>query len=277
MTTLVNGKAIAAKIHASLKNNIETLSRPLGLSIFIAENHPASLAYVKKKMALAEALGVTVYFHELVSGDGEQFLEKGLLRDAKDPEVDGIIVQLPLPSGWNRDKLLQLIPKEKDVDVLTRESMALFRDGKLPILPPIVGAIQAILEEHKVSLEEKDVLVIGRGRLVGQPVSLWLRHNDAHVTMVGNDVSDLGTLTREADIIISGAGSPKLITKEMVSEKTVLLDAGTSEDGGSLVGDVAEECYSAVELISPVPGGIGPLTVAMLMKNLYILGKARMN
>lgn len=277
MTTLVNGKAIAQKVSASLKKNIATLPRPLGLSIFIAGTDSASLAFVKKKMTLAEELGITVYLHELVSGDGEQFLEKGLLRDAKDPEVDGIIVQLPLPEGWNRDRLLQLIPKEKDVDVLTRESMALFRDAQLPILPPVVGAVQAILEEHEVSIADKDVLVVGRGRLVGQPVSLWLRHNDAHVTMVGSDVADLATLTKEADIIITGVGIPKLITKDMVSEKTVLLDAGTSEDGGSLVGDVAEECYDAVQLLSPVPGGIGPLTVALLMKNLYMLGKARMH
>ncbi len=276
MTTLVDGKAIAKKIQLALKKNLEVLPRPLGLSIFIAGNNSASLTYVKKKMALAQELGITVYLHELVAGDGEQFLEKGILRDAKDDEVDGIIVQLPLPEGWNRDRLLNLIPKEKDVDVLTRESMAHFREGKLPILPPVVGAVQAILEEYAIPVADKDVLVIGRGRLVGQPVTLWLKHNDAHVTMVGNDVADLATLTQEADIIISGAGAPKIITKEMISEKTVILDAGTSEDGGSLVGDVDNGCRGVASLVSPVPGGIGPLTVVMLLKNLYILGKGRM-
>jgi methylenetetrahydrofolate dehydrogenase (NADP+)/methenyltetrahydrofolate cyclohydrolase len=277
MTTIVDGKAIARTIGSALKKNVEALPRPLCLSIFIAGTDSASLAYVKKKMRLAEELGVTVYLHELVAGDGDQMLEKGILRDAKDPEVDGIIVQLPLPEGWNRDKLLNLIPLEKDVDVLTRASMASFREGKLPILPPIVGAIQAILETHGVAVADKDVLVIGRGRLVGQPVSLWLRHNDAHVTMIGDEVTDLGELAREADIIISGAGSPKLLTPDMVSGKTVVIDAGTSEDGGVLVGDVSPECREVVGLLSPVPGGVGPLTVVMLMKNLYLLGKARMN
>lgn len=275
MTIIVDGKSIARKVATLLKQNIVALPHSLTLSIFVAGNDPASLSYVKKKMLLADELGVTVYLHELVAGDGEQVLEKGIVRDAKDPEIDGIIVQLPLPIGWDRDKLINLIPKDKDVDVLTRASMASFREGKLTILPPIVGAIQAILEEHNIPVADKDVLVVGRGRLVGQPVSLWLRHNDAHVTMVGDEVKDLSVLTHEADIIITGAGSPKLITKEMISEKTVILDAGTSEDGGVLVGDVDKSCADVARLLSPVPGGIGPLTVAMLMKNLYLLRKER--
>ncbi len=275
MGVIVDGKSLAQRLAETLKKTTDSFSRPLNLSIFVAGSDPSSLSFIQKKIQRAKETGITVYLHELVAGDGEQFLEKGILRDAKDKDIDGIIVQLPLPEGWNRDRLLNLIPKEKDVDVLTRASMADFRDGKLPILPPVAGAIQAIFEEYNVSLEGKDVLVVGRGRLVGQPVSLWLRHNDAHVTMVGDEVTDLRSLTREADIIISGAGSPRLITKDMITEKTIIIDAGASEDGGIIVGDVATDCREVAALISLVPGGVGPLTIVSLLKNLYILGKLR--
>jgi methylenetetrahydrofolate dehydrogenase (NADP+)/methenyltetrahydrofolate cyclohydrolase len=163
MGVIVDGRSLAQRLAETLKRTTDSFSRPLNLSIFVAGSDPSSLSFIQKKIQRAKEIGITVYLHELVAGDGEQFLEKGILRDAKDKDIDGIIVQLPLPEGWNRDRLLNLIPKEKDVDVLTRASMADFRDGKLPILPPVAGAIQAIFEEYNVSLEGKDVLVVGRG------------------------------------------------------------------------------------------------------------------
>ena len=158
-------------------------------------------------------------------------------------------------------------------DVLSPDAIALFRKGELRILPPVASAIAEILNTHHISVVEKDVLIVGHGKLVGVPAAILMRHNGAHVTIIEKPTSALPQLTKEADIIVLGVGVPGLLRPSMVKKGVVILDAGTSETGGVLVGDADPECVTHASLFTPVPGGIGPVTVACLMQNIVMLSQ----
>jgi methylenetetrahydrofolate dehydrogenase (NADP+)/methenyltetrahydrofolate cyclohydrolase len=187
-------------------------------------------------------------------------------------EGDAALIQLPVPP--EAVSLLEKIPLGKDADVLSKAAREKFGRGDADsLLPPVVSAIQKILEFGKVEIVGKRVVVVGAGFLVGAPTATWLKQKGAHVEVVTLESGDLSALLRAADIVVSGAGSPHLIKPGMLKEGVVLIDAGTSEASGKIVGDADPACASKCLLFTPVPGGLGPLAVACLFENVVTLAE----
>jgi methylenetetrahydrofolate dehydrogenase (NADP+)/methenyltetrahydrofolate cyclohydrolase len=237
---IVNGKKIAEEIVASLGNSL----RGKKLGIVVGTQDVATESFIKIKARVALRLGV-----EVVRGELGSLVQS----------CDGIIVQLPHPDA---EALIAQIPPEKDLDAI----------GPNPLVrTPVAEAISEVLVRGTVSALQKKVVVVGRGRLVGAPAAELLKELGAHVTVITQDEGSLTEL-KDADIVVLGAGEPGLVKPEMLKEGVVLIDAGTSEAAGRLMGDADPACAEVASIFTPVPGGIGPIAVAMIFKNLAELG-----
>ena len=272
---IVDGKKIAEEIREKLARIVSGFSVPPKLAIVVVGDNPVIESFVRIKKKVGESLGIVIAEERFAASVEPETLLSAIKKLAADETIDGIIIQLPLPPSIDIRAALDAVPTEKDVDMLSTESVAAFRRGDAPILPPIAGAIQEILERSKVNVAGKETLVLGYGRLVGVPASLLLRHNGAHVTVIDQEISDLAEHTRESDIIICGVGKPGMLKPEMLKDSVVLIDAGTSEAGGKIVGDAAPACADVASVFTPVPGGVGPIAVALIFKNLLVLAAAR--
>ena len=260
---IVDGKKIAEELKLEIKEKLDTTNKLKMVAVLVGDN-PVSANYVKYKKSFGANLGVEVVMYEFEDTISQIELEQEILKLADDDSIDGIIVQLPLPLDLDTKKILSLIPTSKDVDAL----------GEVPTcLSPVVRAVSEILTRYEVEVMNKNIVVIGDGKLVGRPVAIWLASLGAQVTQVKNQqsVEDLTNILQKADIIISGVGKPGLVTKEMIREGVILIDAATSEEGGKLTGDISKDCLEKSALFTPVPGGLGPITMAMLFMNLVDL------
>ena len=270
MVYILSGEKIARQILSNLKK--KKARRKLSLIVVQVGGNKVSLKYVAEKEKAAKELNVSFRLVNLSLNISQTKLEQEIKKMGKDKKVSGIIVQLPLPRHFNTQRVLDRIPKEKDVDVLSSVSFSDFALGLLPILPPTVGAISLLLKKAKKNLVGAKVVVVGAGRLVGLPTALWLTQQGASVLMVQKGTRNIPQIIAKADIVISGVGKPGLITGKMIKKGAVVIDAGTSVEGGSTKGDIDFKSVSKkAGFLSPVPGGVGPLTVACLFKNLYIL------
>jgi methylenetetrahydrofolate dehydrogenase (NADP+)/methenyltetrahydrofolate cyclohydrolase len=270
---IIDGKAIAADIEEGLRRALTRFASPPTLAIVVVGKNPVIESFVGIKKRVGERLGIVVvesYFDDSISGEE---LKKAIETIAADRAISGIVVQLPLPEHIDMQTILNAVPIEKDVDMLSASAIALFASGDAKIIPPVAGAIQEILERTHTSVASREVLVLGYGRLVGKPASILLRHNGAHVTVIDREISDLALHTRESAIIISGVGKPGLILPEMLASGVVLIDAGTSELGGKIVGDALPSCAEVANVFTSVPGGVGPIAVTMIFKNLCVLAR----
>lgn len=270
---LVDGKALRDKIKQQIHIEVDRLGKPVCAAVIIVGSDPVTERFVTAKEQFARDVGITLVRHTFDVDVSEEVLSHALETLAQDISINAIIVQLPLPHSMNASKLLNMIPIHKDADMLSALSLTKFRSEESTILPPVAGAVQAILEEYGVSVLEKDVLVLGHGKLVGAPVALLMRHNHAHVTVVDQPIADLSRMTKDAEVIVSGVGTPGLITKDMITPGVVLIDAGTSESGGKIVGDIDAACALYASVMTPSPGGVGPVTVAQLCKNIVLLAR----
>ncbi|HRZ30216.1 MAG TPA: bifunctional 5,10-methylenetetrahydrofolate dehydrogenase/5,10-methenyltetrahydrofolate cyclohydrolase [Candidatus Paceibacterota bacterium] len=261
---IVDGKALAEEIKQDLRARAR--GKDLHLAVVWVGEDPVSERYVERKKKLGLDLGIEVVVYEYPSTILEGDLIEEINRLVADDKINGIIVQLPLVGGIDEQKILDLISPEKDVDALGQEPK---------VLPPTVGAIKYILEKNNVSLAGKNVVILGKGKLVGRPVAIWLTQAGANVAVIDSRTSDSESvnLFKTADIIVSGVGKSDLITPDKIKEGVILIDAGTSESSGQLVGDANPACADKCSLFTPVPGGVGPLTVVMLFKNLLELNK----
>lgn len=259
---IINGKEIAEKIKTDLKK--KAWGKGLSLAVVWVGDNPVSEKYIARKRKVGEEIGVEVKVYEYAEEISQEELEEEVKKLADRRDINGIIVQLPLPQHLDTEKILGLIPAEKDVDTLTSESR---------VDSPVVGAVKEILQSNNVKLENKRITVIGYGKLVGKPIAMWLATEGINLSIhiVSNEQERLETILPDSDIIISGAGSPGLIKPSMIKEGVVIIDAGTSESGGKLTGDADPACAEKCALFTPVPGGVGPLTVVMLFKNLLTL------
>lgn len=286
MTRILSGETIARRILSALKK--KKAKRALSLAVIQVGANKVSLKYVEEKRKAAKELGVRFRFVLLSSGISQARLEQQVRKIGKDPKVSGMIVQLPLPASLNAQKALDLIPKEKDVDVLSSASFSDFALGTLPILPPTVAAIAQLLKATKKKVEGSKVAVVGVGRLVGLPTALWLAQQGATISLIQKGTRNTKQLILKADIVVSGVGRPGLITGDMIKKGAVVIDAGTSSEGSpstrsarsgrqaSLIGDVDFESVSKkAGFLTPVPGGVGPLTVACLFQNLFTLSSKK--
>lgn len=261
---IIDGKKLAEGIKAELRSELETKSSKLRLDVILVGNNIASEKYVEKKRRMGEEIGVEVVVHELIGDIEQSDLEEEVKKLVDDQRVNGIIIQLPLPTQIEEEKILNLVPAEKDVDALSHEAQ---------VLSPTVGAIREIIERNNINLENKKIVVVGQGKLVGRPTAIWLTQEGYNVSAVDSKTENIDELLSLADIIISGAGKPGLITPDKIRDGIVIIDAATSESSGQLAGDADPACANKCALFTPVPGGVGPLTVVMLFKNLVALNR----
>jgi len=268
-TLVVNGKELSQKVEDRLEAQVEQLDDKPSLGIYVVGDDKATAMYVKKKRELADRIGVN--FYEFIFED--DVTEQELVNHIQNHQenVDGIVVQLPLPNHIDTEKVCSMIPVHKDPDLLNKETIAKFNKGDLSLLPPVVSAIDEIISEYDLDVKENKVLVIGKGKLVGGPAISYFTHKGAEVIAVGKEDGDFIDISKQADIIVSGAGVSDLVTPEKIKEGVVLFDGGTSGSSGSLRGDIDWECEKKAALFSRSPGGIGPLTVASLFKNFISL------
>ncbi len=269
----IDGKQIRDRIKRELRDEVVSLGEKPHLAIISVGENPVIRGFINIKKRFAEEIGV-VFTEDIFSYDVTfSQIQKRIEEFSNAPEVTGIIVQLPLPRHLDTDKVLNLIPVSKDVDVLSHDANELIKRNDSSILTPVVGAIIEICKEASVEIRDKKVLVVGHGRLVGAPSAAWFRKQGGQVTVLDRPTENLAEITRNADIIVCGVGSAGLITPEMLKHGVVILDAGTSEEGGLIVGDADPRCEKVASVFTPVPGGIGPITVAIIFRNLILLNK----
>lgn len=271
MAKILSGERVSRRILNSLKRKRK---KNLSLCVVQVGGNLVSGKYIEEKRKFAKELGVEFRLVVLPSNISEMKLKQQIEKIGKDKKVTGMIVQLPLPSKLNTQRVLDLIPKAKDVDVLSSASFSAFALGTLPILPPTVAAIALFLKETKKKLEGSQVAVVGVGRLVGLPTALWLAQQGATISLIQKETRNASQLILKADIVIAGVGKPGLITGKMIKKGAVVIDAGTSVEASSIKGDVDfESVAKKASFLTPVPGGVGPLTVACLFKNLFLLNE----
>lgn len=263
---IVDGKKIAERIKRELKMLAASLA-PKTLVIFVVGSDPASARFVERKRVFGDEIGVTVEVKQFPEDVAAEFLISEIKNSAA--YANGIVIQLPLPSHLPKQEILNAVPAELDVDLLSDEGAARWASGPSRRLPPVAAAFAEIFKEYHVDLANKNIVVIGAGVLVGKPVSEYLTSLGAAHTVIDKDTPDPTAFMQKADIIISGAGVPGLVRAEHVKEGVVLIDAGTSSASGKLVGDIDQSAYEKASLVSPVPGGVGPITVAALFAHLF--------
>ncbi len=270
---LIDGKAIAAEIRAELKARTqafeEKYGKKIGLAVVLIGNDPASQVYVRNKVKACEEAGIRSFRHDLPEETTQKQAEELVSALAEDEHVHGILIQLPLPRGLDEKRLLSLIPPSKDVDGFLAENigrLALKEAGTVACTP--LGVME-MLSRSNIPVAGKRAVVVGRSNIVGRPMALLLLNADATVTVCHSKTKDLLEECRRADILVAAIGKPKFITADMVKEGAVVIDVGMDRDeNGKLCGDVDfENVKEKASAITPVPGGVGPMTIAMLLKN----------
>ncbi|HSS34553.1 MAG TPA: bifunctional methylenetetrahydrofolate dehydrogenase/methenyltetrahydrofolate cyclohydrolase FolD [Solirubrobacterales bacterium] len=277
--TVIDGKAVAARIRADVAREVAKLPSPPGLATILVGDDPASAVYVRMKREDSAEVGIESFHHE-PEGDVSQEDMQALIESLNaDDRVDGILLQLPLPPHLDQDPLIAAIDQSKDVDGLTPLSAGLLaqgREGAMVSCTP--RGVMELLREAGAELEGARAVVVGRSILVGKPLAALLLAANATVTHCHSRTRDLAAVCREADVLIAAAGSPALITAEMVRPGAIVIDVGTNRGEDGLVGDVDFGPVSEVAgAISPVPGGVGPMTRAMLLVNTLDAARRRRN
>ena len=272
---LLDGRKLAEKVLGGLKEEIAKRKKLLRLAVVIVGENSVTLKFIEQKKKAAEFLGVGIHIYPFEESITTNALRKRIGEIVHEAKNTGVIVQLPLPVHINAQYILNAIPPEKDVDVLSARALGNFYVGRSVVLPPVVGAVKVFFDEYNIEYRNKYAVVVGVGKLVGKPVAARLINEGVALSVVNEYTKDIGEFIRKADIIISGVGKPKLITSDMVKDGVIVIDAGVSEAEGKTVGDVDFDSVSVkASYITPVPGGVGPLTVAVLFKNLLNLAES---
>ena len=258
----VDGKALASEILASVK--AELAGKTLIVRAVCVQPSAATESFLTAKAKRAQEAGMQLEVMRLADDATNEDVIAAVQKDG----ADAVIVQLPLPGHLDTQLILDAIPLNKDADVLSAKAYSAFEAGG--IMPPVADAVREILERNNIRVEGKQCLVIGEGRLVGAPVAAWLWREGARTTVHSKETEGTPDFA-SMDIIVSGAGSPGLVTSGMVKQGAVLIDAGTSEEGGVLKGDINPAAYEKASLYTPVPGGVGPVAVACLYRNVLFL------
>jgi methylenetetrahydrofolate dehydrogenase (NADP+)/methenyltetrahydrofolate cyclohydrolase len=265
---IIDGKAVAARAREQVKAEIEGLDAPVGLATVLVGDDPASATYVRMKREDCAEVGIESFHHE-PGGDVSQQELTELLRSLNaDERVHGILLQLPLPEQLDQDALISTIDPAKDVDGLTPANAGLLFQDREALVPCTPAGVMELLREAGAELPGARAVVIGRSILVGKPLAQLLLAADATVTHCHSRTRDLTAVCREAEVLIAAAGSPRLVTADMVREGATVIDVGTNRTYDGLVGDVDFDAVCEVAgAITPVPGGVGPMTRAMLLVN----------
>jgi len=277
MAQKLDGKTLAQKIQRKLKEKVlslqDKMGRAPGLAVIMVGDNPASAAYVRNKELACAKVGIASFGSHFPGDTTEAELEKAIHELNQDERVDGILIQLPLPSHLNAISLLYQIAPEKDADGLHPVNMGRLLRGEPGLRSCTPAGVMELLREYNLEVKGKNSVVLGRSILVGKPMALMLLEANSTVTIAHSQTKNLTELTRNSDIIVAAIGRAEMITADMVKPGAIVIDVGinrvTTPDGGSrLVGDVEfDSVQNVAEFITPVPGGVGPMTVAILLQN----------
>ncbi len=275
--TLIDGKAVAASLRAALAERVAALGFRPGLAVVLVGDDPASAVYVRNKDRAAASVGIAAQTIRLPAETAQVDLLARLAALNADPAVDGILVQLPLPKQIDARAVIAAIDPAKDVDGLHPVNAGRLADGDPALVPCTPLGVMKLLADAGIALRGARTLVLGRSNLVGRPVAALLLNADATVTVAHSRTRDLPEECRRADILVAAVGRPELVRGDWLRPGAVVIDVGINrQSDGTLVGDVAfEECRAIASAITPVPGGVGPMTIACLLENTVQAALAR--
>jgi methylenetetrahydrofolate dehydrogenase (NADP+) / methenyltetrahydrofolate cyclohydrolase len=277
---IVDGRAVAAAVRERVRVEAGEFAaaagRPAALATVLVGEDPASQIYIRKKREACEEAGIRSIHHGLAADTSESELLELVGRLGLDDDVDGILVQLPVPDQIDPDRVVAAIDPAKDVDGLTPLSAGLLAHGMPGLVPCTPAGVMELLRHEGVELEGAEAVVVGRSKLVGVPIARLLLAANATVTVCHSRTRDLAAVCRRADVLVAAVGSPGLLGADAVKPGAVVIDVGTNRTEGGLRGDVEFEPVAAVAAaITPVPGGVGPMTIAMLLANTLAAARAR--
>lgn len=271
---IIDGRKISAQIKDKVRDKVSRLPFVPVFCDVLVGNDPVSLSYVNMKAKAAESLGMRFLRANFPADISKESLIAEIKKINLEPNLCGLIVQLPLPEHLQRDEVVDAIDVSVDVDCLNEKTLQSFYKGEKTLIPPTPGAVMAVLDSVLESGEGKKFVVVGQGELVGKPVVFLLKQRGFKVEIIDKATKDPAAVAFGADVLISATGVAGLVKKEWVKSGAIVIDAGTAESGGSIVGDVDFESVSKIaSYISPVPGGVGPVTVAKLMQNVVEVAK----
>jgi methylenetetrahydrofolate dehydrogenase (NADP+)/methenyltetrahydrofolate cyclohydrolase len=279
MAELIDGKAIAAQIRAQIAQEVLKLQEDQGvtpgLAVVLAGDDPASKTYVRNKEKACEEAGIYSEKYLLPADATQEQLMDLVRRLNEKQDIDGILVQLPLPEGLDDKSIVEAIRPDKDVDAFHPVNVGEIMIGNYRFLPCTPAGIIELLKSKNIVIEGKNCVVIGRSNIVGKPVAMLLLHQNGTVTVCHSKTKDLKEICRGADILVSAVGKAKFVTADMVKPGAAVIDVGMNRDeNGKLCGDVDFESVEPVaSYLTPVPGGVGPMTIAMLLKNTLTAAK----
>lgn len=272
MANIIDGKAIAAKIREEIKEKTDALKKTgvqPGLAVIIVGTDPASQVYVRNKIKACAEVGFYSENYELPAETSEDELLALIDRLNQEPKIHGILVQLPLPKHLDEKKVIAAIHPQKDVDAFHVSNVGNIMLGEYTFLPCTPAGVMKLLEYSGIEVAGKDCVVIGRSNIVGKPQAMLMLHSNATVQICHSKTKDLAQKTAAADILIVAIGKAKFVTADMIKDGAVVIDVGMNRDeNGKLCGDVDfDSCFDKASYITPVPGGVGPMTITMLMQN----------
>lgn len=269
---IIDGKAIAKTVREEWKQRVAVLRENgmlPGLAVIIVGDNPASKVYVRNKIRACHDVGLHSEVHELPGDITEELLLKTINHLNNNPDIHGILVQLPLPDHINNDRILETVNQDKDVDGFHLYNMGALMSGNMVFPPCTPYGVQCLLEHTSIPIEGQNAVIVGRSNIVGKPMAMMLLQKNATVSICTSKTRDLSEYTRMADILVVATGRPNLVTADMVKAGAAVIDVGINRtDDGQLVGDVDfESVKEKAGYITPVPGGVGPMTITMLVAN----------
>ena len=266
---ILSGKELSAKIKDELKGSIDSYIKKPVLAVIMIGDDEASKVYIENKRKACEYVGISFMNFFYSENDKEEKIIEKIEELNNDNSISGIIVQLPIPEKFNKKRIINTITPSKDVDGLTEVSLGKMMSGNEELIPCTPKGILKIIDFYKINLESKHVVIVGRSDLVGKPLLLECLKRNATVTICHTKTKNLAKYTKDADILIVATGEKYLIDKTMVKKGVTLIDVGISRENGKLYGDINPNAYELATNYTPVPGGVGPMTVIMLLENTF--------
>ncbi|MDR0918785.1 MAG: bifunctional methylenetetrahydrofolate dehydrogenase/methenyltetrahydrofolate cyclohydrolase FolD [Oscillospiraceae bacterium] len=275
MAKIIDGKLVAAQVKEQIAQEVKTFGKEVGLAVVIVGDNPASRVYVNSKKKDCEEVGIKSYEYALPQNTTQQELLDLVVKLNNDKNVDGILVQLPLPKQLDEKEILNAINPEKDVDAFHPVNVGKIMIGDYSFLPCTPAGVMELIHSAGVEVKGKHCVVIGRSNIVGKPMAMLLLHEHGTVTICHSRTQNISEITKQADILVAAVGIEKFVTADMVKDGAVVIDVGMNKDSeGKLCGDVDYLPVSEkASFITPVPGGVGPMTRAMLLKNTLTAAK----
>ena len=275
MTKLINGKEISAAIRSEIRQDVASMSLRPGLAVILVGNDPASQVYVRNKNRACEEVGIYSEMYTLPEETTQAQLLSLIDQLNESPLVHGILVQLPLPKHLNEEEVILRIDPRKDVDAFHPANVGKIMIGNYDFLPCTPAGVMELLKYSGIDPVGKECVILGRSNIVGKPQAMLLLHANATVTICHSRTTNLKEVCRRADILVSAVGRAGFVTADMVKDGAVVIDVGINRDeNGKLCGDVAiDEVAAKTSYITPVPGGVGPMTITMLLKNTVTAAK----